>query len=145
MRYQMQAHTLSTWNSLPLQILTCDKEFEHACLHLIIVDCLSTTNVENLNKTSKSFTHVHKILSHAEPNVVFKLFQHDTQHVSQTSIPIERRSQFFFLVVMNRLNAPSIMRSLTRNCTVYYRDPDTMLQECKDVLPPTFLSNSNDS
>ena len=45
-------------------ILTCDTAFEHLCLCLILYDYFSATDVENLNKTNKPFTHFHKMLSH---------------------------------------------------------------------------------
>ena len=61
------------------------------CLHLILSDYLSTTDVENLNKASKPFYHFDKMLSHAEPNIVFKLFHEEPDYASQTSIPIEHR------------------------------------------------------
>ena len=109
------------------------------CLHLILSDCLSATDVENLNKTSKPFAHFHKILSHAEHNEVFKLFQDDPDYALQTSIPVERRLQFLFLSVTHRPRVPSITRSITGNYTASYRDPDTMLRECQEMLPLDLL------
>ena len=69
-------------------ILTCDTDFEHTCLRLILHDYLHAMDVENVNKTNKPFAHFHKILSHAESNVVFKIFQDEPDFASQTSIPI---------------------------------------------------------
>ena len=98
-------------------ILKCDTCFEHTCLHLILSDYLFVTDVENLNKNSKPFAHFHKMLSHVEPNTVFKLFQDDLDYASQTSIPIEHILKFLFLEATYRLYVPSIMCSVTRNCT----------------------------
>ena len=77
--------------------------------------------------------------SHTEPHEVFKLFKDDPDYASQTSIP-ERRLQFLFLVVTHILHVPSIVRSLAGNCTASHRDPRTMIQECKDALPPDLLA-----
>ena len=41
---------------------------------------------------------------------------------------------------MHRLRVPSIMRSLAGKCTASYRDPEKMLQECKDALPPYLIA-----
>ena len=72
--------------------------------------------------------------------MVFKLFKDYPDYVSQISIPIERRLKLLFLEVRHMMNVSSIMRSLTRNYTASYRDPETMLQKCKDVLPPHLLA-----
>ena len=56
-------------------ILICDTAFEHTYLQLILSDYLSDTDVENLNKTSKYFAHFHKMLSHVDPRIVFKLLK----------------------------------------------------------------------
>ena len=80
------------------------------------------------------------MLSHAEPCMFFKLFQDGPCYSSQTSVHIERRFQFLFLEVTQRLHVPSTMRNLTRNYTVSYRDLDTILQESKDTLPPDLLA-----
>ena len=41
---------------------------------------------------------------------------------------------------MHRLYVPSIMRYLTGNYTSSCRDPDKMLQESKDAVPPDLLA-----
>ena len=79
-------------------------------------------------------------MSHAEPNIVFKRFQDGLDHALQISIPIERRLKFMFLVVAHRLHLPSITRSLTGNSADSYRDPDTILRECKDALSRHLLN-----
>ena len=56
-------------------ILTCDTAFEHTCLRLILSEYLSTTDVENLNKTIKTFTNFHKMLSHAESCIVWVILE----------------------------------------------------------------------
>ena len=73
------------------QILTRDTFFEQIYLHLILSNYPSATDVEKLNKTSELFTHFHKILSHAELNIEFKLLQNYPDYASQTSTTIERR------------------------------------------------------
>ena len=40
---------------------------------------------------------------------------------------------------MHMMHVSSIMLSLTGNYTASYRDPDKILQECKDALPPDLL------
>ena len=83
--------TLLALGSLYLEhMFTCDTVFEHTYLCIITSYCLSTADVANLNKTSKAFSHFHKMILHSEPNIVFKLFQNDPDHASQTSVPIER-------------------------------------------------------
>ena len=54
-------------------VLTCNTALGHRHLHLILSDYLSSTCVQNLNNTSKPFTYFQKMLSHVEPNIVFKL------------------------------------------------------------------------
>ena len=71
-------------------------EFEHTYLQLILSDYLPPTDVENSNKSSKYFTHFHRMLLHAEPNIINKLFQYDRNHASQTTMPTECRLQFLF-------------------------------------------------
>ena len=121
-------------------ILTCASVFENTCLHLILSYCMSATEVETLNKTSKTFTPFHHMLLHAEPNIVCKLFQHDPYCASQTTMPIERRLKFLFLTLMRRLHAPSIVHSLTSNHTDSFRDPEKILREFKDALPTELLA-----
>ena len=53
---------------------------------------------------------------------------------------IEHGLQFLFLVVMQRLNAPLTMRSLSENYAASYRDPEKILREFKDALPPELLA-----
>ena len=79
------------------------------------------------------------MLSHVEPCTVFKLFKEDPEYVSQSSIPIERMLPFLLLALMYGMHVTSIVRFLTGSYTASYRDPDTMLQECKDALPPDLL------
>ena len=79
------------------------------------------------------------MLSHAEPCVVFNLFKDVSHYASQASILIDRKLKLLFLEVTHRLHVPSIMRSLARNCTASCRDPDKMLQKCKDALPSGLL------
>ena len=121
-------------------VLICDAVFEHTYLHLILSNYLSPTGVENLNKTSKSFPRFHHMLLRTEPNIVFKLFHHDPECASQTSIPIEYRLQFMFLVVMHKLHSPPIMRSLAGNWKTSFRCLDKVLKDCKDALPPELLA-----
>ena len=109
-------------------------------LYLILYDYLSATGVENLNKTSETFSHFDKILSYAEPNTVFKLFQDNPDYASQTSIPTERILQLLFLAVTRTLYVPSITRSLAENYTMSCRNLETILQGCKDALPPDMLT-----
>ena len=63
-------------------IITDQESFEHTCLRLILSDYLSPKAVENLNKTSKSFTHFHRMLLHVEPSIIWKLFQHGPEFAS---------------------------------------------------------------
>ena len=63
--------TLSELNTPSIDhILACDVVFEHTYLHLILIDNVYPTGVENLSKSSKAFTHSHIMLSHLEPNTV---------------------------------------------------------------------------
>ena len=59
------------------EILICDAVFEHAHIRLILSDYPSLANVDNLNKSSKSFTDFRRVFLYAEFNIFFKLFQHD--------------------------------------------------------------------
>ena len=45
-----------------------------------------------------------------------------------------------FLAAIHKLHVPSITCSLTGNCTASCRDPDTMLRECKEALPPDLIA-----
>ena len=63
------------------------------------------------------------MLLNSETNVVYKLFQHDPDHVSETAADIEHRLQFLSLELMHRLYAPSIMRSFAGNCMGSFKDP----------------------
>ena len=69
-------------------IVAYQEVFEHIWLYLILSNCLSTTDNGNLSKTSKLFNHFHIVLLHAEPNMSCKLFQHDSDYVSQTTMSI---------------------------------------------------------
>ena len=121
-------------------MLTFETSFDFTCIHLILSDHLSTTDIEKLNKTSKTFSHFHKISSHTELCMFFKLFKDDTDYLSQTSIHIERTLQLISLAVTYILHVPSIILSLTGNCKASYIDPDTMIQEYKYVLHPDLLA-----
>ena len=58
-----------------LEHIRTDQElFEHTCLHLVLCDVISPTDVENLNKTSKFFVHFHIMILHTEPNTICKSF-----------------------------------------------------------------------
>ena len=65
-------------------IITDQESFQRTCLRLILSDYLSPKGLENLNKTSKSFTHFHRMLIHVEPSIIWKLFQfhHDPEFAS---------------------------------------------------------------
>ena len=47
---------------------------------------------------------------------------------------IEHVLQCLLLVVTHELHAPSIMRSLFRNCAASSRDPDKIVKDHKDAL-----------
>ena len=67
--------TLSALGTPSLDYIVAYQEvFEHVLIHLILSDCLSTANVENLNKTRKSFDYFHTMLLCAEHNKIYKLF-----------------------------------------------------------------------
>ena len=78
------------------------------------------------------------MILNVEPNIVLKLFQHDPDHTSKTSMPIELRLQSMLLAVMLRLHVFSMMRALTGNHMDSCRDPDKTLKEYKDTLPQNF-------
>ena len=82
---------------------------------------------------------------YAELSMVFDLFQDDPDYASQNSIPIERILQLLFLAVRCMLHSPSISRSISNNYRTSYKDPDTMLRECKDALPLDLLSQIKES
>ena len=90
-------------------------------------------DVENLNKTSKVFSHFHNMILHVEPNIVFKLFQHSPDYASQTTMPTEYRLKLLFLSVMRKLHVPLMMCYLTG--TVSCIDPDKIRREYKEDLP----------
>ena len=55
--------TISALGTISLDhILAWETFCEHICLYLMLSDFLSATDVEKLNKTSKPFTHFHKML-----------------------------------------------------------------------------------
>ena len=80
------------------------------------------------------------MISHAETDMVFKIFQHNPDYASQTYIPIEHRLEFLFLAEIHRMHVPSAMHSLILNCKASCRDPDKVLKECKYALPPELLA-----
>lgn len=84
------------------------------------------------------------MLSHVEPNIVFKLFQHDPDCASQTSIPIERRLKLLFLSVMYRLHVNSITRSLTGNYTSSCRNTTMAITNPKDKKNTTLTNAQRD-
>ena len=51
-----------------------------------------------------------------------------------------RRLKLLFLAVTHRMCVPSIMHSVTGNCTASCRDPNKIFKECKDALPPELLA-----
>ena len=61
-------------NTFLCNITTDQSVTEHTHLHLILSDYLSTTDAENLNKTSKSFNHFHSVLLHTKPDMIFNFF-----------------------------------------------------------------------
>ena len=112
---QSQALTFRTWNSIyRLHRDRLSSLWAHLPLSNLS-NCLPITDVENLNKTSESFNHFHTMLLQAEPSIIWKQFQHEPDCTSQVIMPIERRSQFLFLVVTLQLHVPLIMCSLSGN------------------------------
>ena len=94
--------TLSALGTPSLDDIMIDQEvFEYIFLHLILPYFLLTMNVENLNKTSELFDQFCTILLHADNNTIHELFQHDPGHTSQTTIAIEHRLKFLFLVALH--------------------------------------------
>ena len=54
-------------------MLTCDAVFEKTWIYLTLSDYLHTTDVENLNKSSKVFAHLRTMILHTELNIFLKL------------------------------------------------------------------------
>ena len=52
---------------------------------------------------------------------------------------MDRRLQFLLLVVINMIHVPSTTRSFTVNYIASYADPDKILRDYKDALPPELL------
>ena len=132
--------TLSALGALSLDhILTGYVVLERTHIYSIVSDYLSATDMENLNKSRKAFTHFHRMIFREKYNIVFKLFQYDPHCMSQTYVHIESRLQFIFITVMHRLHVLSIMRYLDENCTASCLDPDKIIKECKEALPSELL------
>ena len=63
--------TLSELGTPSVDHISIDQAvFKHTHIHLILSDHMFPMGVENLNKTSESFTHFHSILLHVEPNMI---------------------------------------------------------------------------
>ena len=71
-------------------IATEKKVYEHTKLHLILSDCMSSTEVENLNKIVELFNHFHIMILHAKPNIICKILQYEPDYASQKTVPIKR-------------------------------------------------------
>ena len=74
-----------------------------------------------------------------QPEIVYKLFQCDTDYASQQYVPKERRLQFLFLSIIHHMHMPSTIRSLTGKCTASCRDPEKILRSSSDALPSELL------
>ena len=90
-----------------------DTVVEHINLCLILSYFLSPEDEKNINACRKFLNYFHAMVLHMKPEIIHNFIQHDPDYVPQTIMAMERRTQFLFLVVIQRTCIPSIAFSLT--------------------------------
>ena len=80
------------------------------------------------------------MLFHINPEIEHNLFQCDPDCAFYTTIPMEHKTQLMLLVVIHRAHVPSIIYSLSRNCTTSCKDIVKILQSSKKALLPYLLN-----
>ena len=80
------------------------------------------------------------MLHYMNLNIVYKLFQYNTNYASQEIISTERRLQFLFLTIIHQLHVLSNIHSLPGNYTATYWDPDKILEVYEVALTPNLLN-----
>ena len=115
--------------------------FEHIIVHLLASEFLQHKELEVLLRTHPLIDHLHRSRNRIRVADVCELFHYDLTHASQTDIPYRRKMQCMQLALLHSLHLPSVIRSLRGNHTALYRNPETILDACRDALPPLLLQD----
>ena len=74
-----------------------------------------------------------------KPKYIYDLFEYDKSYVSQDKILFKRLIQFLFLVLINKLQIPAVIRSLIGNHTTLYRDPEKTIFKYAKAIDKALL------
>ena len=96
-------------------------------VHLIMSDFLDALSLAQLSKYYTIFKYFCKIISKIKFDCICNLFKHDELHAIQECILVKCRLQCLFLVIIDRLHIPSMIKSLKGNNIVEpYNLKDTL-------------------
>ena len=74
------------------------------------------------------------MIQYIKSKLIYKLFKHDLNYNLQESIPLERKLQYLFLVLIHKLQICTVIKFLNGNQTAIFRYTSTILNKCKYIL-----------